>query len=108
MIKFVIMFRDHPPTENFDHAYHDFIALIERMPDLQRRQVLHVIGSPQGKAPYQRGIELYFEDQATLQASLLSPAGQEAGNELARFAVGSFDVYFSEVYEEVGGKTPST
>ena len=37
----------------------------------------------------------------------MSTAGQEAGNELARFAEGSFDVYFSEVYEEGGGQTPT-
>ena len=107
MIKFVIMFRDAPGDESFENAYNDFLALVERMPDIQRRQVIHVIGSPQGKAPYQRGLELYFETQDILQESLMSKAGQEAGNELGRFAEGSFDVYFSEVFEEDGGQTPS-
>jgi len=106
MIKFVVMFRETAIDENFDNAYNDFLALVERMPDIQRRQAIHVIGSPTGNAPYHRGLELYFETQDILKASLMSKAGQEAGNELARFVEGSFDVYFSEVFEENGGSTP--
>ncbi|MGJ3239372.1 MAG: EthD family reductase [Anaerolineae bacterium] len=105
MIKFVIMFREAPHNEAFDNAYNDFLALVERMPNIQRRQALHVLGSPQGDPPYQRGLEIYFTDQETLRASLMSTAGQEAGNELARFTEGSFDVFFSEVFEEQGGQT---
>ncbi len=107
MIKFVVMFRDIE-GEDFDNAYHDFLALVERMPDILRRQAVHVIGSPQGAPPYQRGLEIYFETEDILRASLMSTAGQEAGNELGRFAEGSFDVYFSEVYEEGGGQTPTS
>lgn len=106
MIKFVVMFRQMD-DEDFDNAYHDFLALVERMPDIQRRQAVHVIGSPQGAPPYQRGLEIYFETEEILRAALMSKAGQEAGNELGRFAEGSFDVYFSEVYEEGGGQTPT-
>ena len=105
MIKFVIMFKEAPGDETFENAYNDFLALIERMPDIQRRQAIHVIGSPLGNPPYQRGLEIYFESQDVLRASLMSKAGQEAGNELGRFAEGSFDVYFSEVFEEDGGQT---
>lgn len=107
MIKFVVMFRAAQDEDNFDNAYNDFLALVERMPDITRRQAIHVLGSPQGDAPYHRGLELYFENQENLRASLMSVAGQEAGNELARFEDGSFDVFFSEVYEEVGSSTPS-
>jgi uncharacterized protein (TIGR02118 family) len=107
MIKFVIMFRDTADNEHFDNAYNDFLALVERMPAILRRQAIHVLGSPQGTAPYQRGLEIYFETQDSLRDSLMSTAGQEAGNELARFTEGSFDVYFSEVFEENGGFTPT-
>ena len=107
MIKFVVMFRVVDEGEVFDNAYHDFLALLERMPDVQRRQAIHVIASPQGEPPYQRGIEIYFETEEQLKASLLSKEGQEAGNELSRFAAGSFDIFFSEVYEEIGGSTPT-
>lgn len=107
MIKFVVMFKEFPGDEAFENAYNDFLALIERMPDILRRQAIHVIGSPQGKPPYQRGLEIYFETEAKLRESLMSTAGQEAGIELSRFTEGSFDVYFAEVFEEDGGETPS-
>lgn len=106
MIKFVVMFRRPQNEDNFDNAYNDFLALVERMPNILRRQAVHILGSPQGQAPYHRGLELYYEDEATLRTALMSAEGQEAGNELARFEDGSFDVYFSEVYEEAGGSTP--
>lgn len=107
MIKFVVMFKENHENEAFENAYNDFLALVERMPDIQRRQAIHVMGSPQGKPPYQRGLEIYFETETQLRESLMSTAGQEAGNELGRFTENSFDVYFSEVFEEDGGETPS-
>lgn len=106
MIKFVIMFREPDDMAEFENAYNDFLALVERMPDIKRRQVVHVLGSPMGKAPYHRLLEIYFDTEDILKASLMSKAGQEAGNELARFKEDSFDVQFAEVYEEDGGSTP--
>lgn len=107
MIKFSVMFRKPDDNDNFENAYNDFLALVERMPNIERRQVIHVLGSPQGEAPYHRALELYYADEATLRTALLSKAGQEAGNELGRFAQGSFDVQIAEVYEENGGSTPA-
>jgi len=105
MIKFVVNFRQPNDLEKFDNSYNDFLALLERMPLIQRRQAIHVIGSPQGKAPYHRALEIYFATEADLRESLLSKQGQEAGNELGKFEQGGFDVYFAEVFEEAGGKT---
>jgi uncharacterized protein (TIGR02118 family) len=107
MIKFVVNFRQPDNLERFDNRYNDFLALVERMPLIQRRQAIHVIGSPQGKAPYHRALEIYFATEADLRESLLSKQGQEAGNELAKFEQGGFDVYFAEIFEEAGGKTES-
>lgn len=108
MIKFVVAFRKPQNTDDFENAYNDFLALIERMPHIQRRQVVHVLGSPQGDAPYERLLETYYETEALLREALLSKQGQEAGNELGRFEAGSFDVFFAEVYEEAGGSTRPT
>lgn len=105
MIKFVVNFRSPRDFEKFDNIYNDFLALVERMPLIQRRQAIHVIGSPNGKAPYERALEIYFNTEADLRESLMSKQGQEAGNELGKFEQGSFDVYFAEVFEEAGGKT---
>jgi hypothetical protein len=49
---------------------------------------------------------VYFNEQAQMEESLRSKAGQEAGGELRRFPSGSFEMLFAEVFEEVGGSTP--
>lgn len=105
MFKFMICFRQPGAGAAFENAYNDFLALVERMPEVQRRQVVHITGSPVGEPPYYRILEIYFASQEQMQQSLLSAPGQEAGSELRRFAPGSFDVMLAEVYEEQGGKT---
>ncbi len=107
MIRFSIYFATPANLADFENAYNDFLALVEGMPHLQRRQVGHVIGSPQGEAPYFRSLELYFNTQEELRESLMSTAGQEAGNELARFGIENVTLFFSEIYEESGGSTPT-
>lgn len=106
MIKFVVMFKTPSAPADFEDAYNDFLALVERMPQITRRQVVHVIGSPKGEAPYYRMLEIYFHTQEDMQESLMSPAGQEAGNELRRFDVDTYDILIAAVYEEDGGSTP--
>jgi len=108
MVKFAIQF--HKPTDlpAFETAYNDFLALVERMPNITRRQVNSVLGSPTGETPLYRILEVYFADYSQLDAALKSPTGQEAGAELRRFASGSFVMFFTEVYEEAGGQTPKT
>lgn len=105
MLKFMVLLKGE--GEKFENAYNDFLALVERMPQIHRRQVVHVVASPTGAPVYQRILEIYFAERATLEQALLSPAGQEAGNELnRRFAKGSFDILIAEVFEEDGGATP--
>lgn len=99
MVKFVVAFRTPTNAAAYEERYQDFLALVERMPDIQKRQVVHVLGSPQGAAPYHRILELYFADVAVLQAALLTPAGQEAGQELAKFDPNSVVMHYGEVYE---------
>ncbi|MCB9449819.1 MAG: hypothetical protein H6672_00175 [Anaerolineaceae bacterium] len=111
MIKFMVLFHkgDLLAQSRFESAYNDFLALIERMPNIERRQVVNVLGSPLGAVPYNRILEIYFKDKATLEASLKSPTGQEAGSELSRrFKPGTYETLFAEVYEEAGGSTPPT
>jgi uncharacterized protein (TIGR02118 family) len=108
MVKFFILFLKPAPKDaaDFENRYNDLLALVERMPGIARRQVVDVMGSPLGLAPYHRILEVYFEDMAALEASLRSPAGQEAGAELTRrFPARSFEVMYAEVYEEAGGRT---
>jgi hypothetical protein len=109
MVKFTILFRK--PTaetlDNFENVYQDFLALLERMPHIQRRQANTVLGSPFGESPYYRLLEVYYADYNLLNESMRSPAGQEAGGELRRLPIGGFEMFFADVYEEAGGSTPT-
>jgi len=107
MFKFMLIFRRPQNLRAFENSYNDLLALVERMPDIQRRQVISVVGSPLGQSPYYRILEVYFADKPTMEAALMTPIGQEAGAQISTFAPGSFEMVFAEVYEEDGGNTPS-
>ncbi|MCY4538752.1 MAG: EthD family reductase [Chloroflexi bacterium] len=108
MIKFMIIFDQPEDPENFENVYQDFLALVERMPSILRRQVVHVTGSPQGAPKFYRILELYFESAVTQQDALMSAIGQEAGKELSRLPQGAVQLLFADVYEEEGGSTSLT
>jgi uncharacterized protein (TIGR02118 family) len=105
MIKFMVQFSKPADGARFEDRYNNFLALVERMPSVTRRQVVHVLGSPLGETPLYRILEVYFDDLQAMEASLRSPAGQEAGRELNLFARAEFTMIYAEVYEEHGGRT---
>lgn len=106
MVKFIITFSTPANIGVFEGAYNDLLALVERMPHIERRQVVNVLGSPLGEAPYYRILEIYFESVEQMEASLRSKAGQETGGELGRrFPAGKFAAFYAEVFEEAGGST---
>ena len=92
--------------DSFENIYADFLALVERMPNITRRQVVHVTGSPQGTPPFYRILEIYFESPQQQQEALMSTVGQEAGQELGRLPPGAVQLLFADVYEESGSSTP--
>ena len=106
MIKFMVLFRQPEDVEAFENIYQDFLALVERMPHIQRRQVVHITGSPQGAPEFYRILEIYFESTERQREALMSSIGQEAGQELGRLPSGSFQLLLADVYEEEGGNTP--
>lgn len=105
MLKFMILFSQPDDAERFENVYQDFLALVERMPNILRRQVVHVTGSPQGTPEIYRLLELYFESSEAQNEALLSIAGQEAGKELQRLPTGAYQLLHADVYEEDGGST---
>lgn len=108
MYKFAIHFKKPASQMKFDNSYNDFLHLVERMPHIIRRQVVHITGSPLGASTLYRVLEVYFEDRAQMEAALNSPQGQEAGADLIRnFPADTFEMVFGEVYEEAGGSTPT-
>ena len=106
MVKFIIIFRHPDDAEAFENIYADFLGLVERMPHIQRRQVVHVTGSPLGSPDIYRILELYFESTKAQQDALMSEIGQEAGSELQKLKRGSYELLFADVYEEDGASTP--
>jgi hypothetical protein len=106
MVKFMIQFQRPANAGVFEDAYNAFLAAVERMPLVTRRQVVHVSGTPRGETSLHRILEVYFEDQFRLENALKSPEGQAAGGMLNRFPPGSVEMYFAEVFEEQGGHTP--
>lgn len=105
MVKLSILFHVPIDADAFENRYNDLLALLERLPNITRRQVVNVIGSPTGETKYHRVLELYYDDEDSMRDALMSPAGQEAGGEIFRFPEGSFEVFFADVYEEAGGRT---
>lgn len=104
MYKFMIMFRQPANLETFELRYVELLGLVERMPEIERRQVIDVMGSPTGRSPYYRILEVYFKDRETMEAALLSPVGQEAGEALSKLPQFTFEMIFADVYEESGGR----
>ncbi len=102
----MVMFRQPENAERFESTYQDFLALVERIPRILRRQVVHVTGSPGGAPEYYRILEIYFESLDVQNEALMSDAGQEAGAELYRLPKNSFELLYADVYEEEGGSTP--
>lgn len=107
MVKLTVIFNKPVDPDEFEFVYTAFLALVERMPNIMRRQVNSVLGSPLGAIAFYRVLEVYYDSYERLDESLRSPAGQEAGGELRRLERGSVQMYFAEVFEEAGGSTPS-
>ena len=105
MVKFMILFRNPADVAAFEDRYNAFLALVERIPGITRRQVVGVLASTTGESPYYRVLEIYFDDEAALRGALSSKPGQAAGAQLYGFPRGTFETLVAEVYEEAGGRT---
>jgi uncharacterized protein (TIGR02118 family) len=73
-------------------------ALAKAIPGLRRFEAARGIATPDGSAvPYQRIVELTFEDMSELQARLESDEGQAAVNDIPNFASGGVPIFFAEI-----------
>ncbi len=107
MIKLTILYTEPADKDAFEAFYTENLALLERIPDVIRREVSHVFGAPDGNPAFYRGLELYFESRDTLDTAMQSEAGVEAGQHLMTRAAKLVTLFFAEVYEEAGGFTPN-
>ena len=78
MPKLIVLYPPPADAAIFERRYHLEHApmVLERIPGLKKFVAAQVLGSPAGKAPYQRVAELYFDSTESLQAAMGSPGGQ--------------------------------
>ncbi len=108
MVKFMILFHKPRNIDEFERGYATFLAMIEEIPNITRRQVVHITGSPEGESAYYKVLEIYFDDFPAMQAALNSDAGQRAGAglyEVFKPLKYTFETAFADVYEEAGGQS---
>ncbi|GGL96665.1 EthD family reductase [Deinococcus aerophilus] len=99
MIKLTVLYGNPTDPAAFDEYYHHtHMDLARSIPGLSRVEVAQVIGTPDGSAPaHYRIAELYFEDMASFQAAMGSPAGQATASDIPKFATGGATVLISEI-----------
>jgi uncharacterized protein (TIGR02118 family) len=78
MPKLIVLYPPPADVSTFEQRYHSEHApmVIEKIPGLKKFVAAQVLGTPVGKAPYQRVAELYFDSMEALQAAMASPGGQ--------------------------------
>jgi uncharacterized protein (TIGR02118 family) len=100
MVKLTILYRTPVNETAFDDRYIKNLALMEKMPGIVRMQANMVLGSPSGKSPYSRVLELYFDSMEALDRALTSQEGRAAGLDLIQFAGHGVEMIFADVYED--------
>lgn len=106
MTRLVMLFRQAEGPA-FELRYARNLDLLRQMPGVVRVQTARVTGGPAGRAPYQRVVEVIFEDGAALAHALNSPEGVTAGKDLMAFAAAQVEIFFAEE-EAAAGTTPLT
>lgn len=76
-VKLVVLYTQPDDADGFDEHYLGVHGpLVEKIPGLQRFEGARIVAAPDGgEQPYFRIAELYFSDQAALEAALGSAEG---------------------------------
>jgi uncharacterized protein (TIGR02118 family) len=92
-VKLTVVYTKPDDADAFDkHYFGVHVPLVDKLPGLQRVEVAKISGGPMGSpSPYHLMAELYFADEAALNAALGSPEGAETGKDFGAIAPsGSF------------------
>ena len=78
MPKLIVLYPPPSDVAVFERRYRSEHApmVLEKIPGLRKFLAAQVLGTPAGKAPYQRVAELYFDTMESLQAAMASSGGQ--------------------------------
>ena len=104
MVKLVILIRNTVADGDFERRYRHNLDLLRRMPGVQRVQSGDVFGSPAGKAPYVRMVEVHFASRSALDAALKSPEGVAAGKDLIGYTGAAVEMFFTEEQTQAANK----
>lgn len=104
MVKLVLLFRHPANKPGFEIRYTRNLALLKKMPGIQRIQVGAVVGGPAGETPFYRVLELAFPTFDMLDAALTSPEGVAAGKDLMEYAGDVVELLFVEASDELTDK----
>ena len=98
MVKLVVAYGHPEDPAAFDQHYAGtHIPLARKIPNLRRFEAGKVLGTADGSAaPYYFIAELWFDTPDDLQASLQSPEGRAAADDVGTFASGGATLMIAE------------
>ena len=98
MVKLVALYKKPDNPSDFDRQYFEtHLPLAMKMPGVIRGEVARVVGAPAGEPPFHLIAELYFNDMASLNASMASAEGKAAAKNIMSFAAKYVTMFFAEV-----------
>ncbi len=99
MVKLIVGYGTPEDPAAFDaHYASQHAPLAQKIPNLRRFEAGKVLGTPDGTpAPFYFIAELWFADADELQASMGSPEGQAAADDIPNFASGGATLMIADV-----------
>ncbi len=98
MVKLTVLFGYPEDPEAFEEYYaNQHLPLAAKIPNVQRFESGRVRAVDNGKPPYHRIAELWFESAERMGEALSSPEGEAATVDLPNFATGGATFFVSEV-----------
>lgn len=87
MVKLIVLYSKPEDPAAFDKHYAEVHGpLAKKMPGLKKFELGRVTGSPMGEPRYYLTAELYFDDEAALNAAFASPEGKASAKDVMGFA----------------------
>lgn len=98
-IKLVVLYTQPDDADGFEEHYLGVHApLVEKIPGLARFEGARIVAAPDGgEQTYFRIAELYFSDQAALQAALGSQEGQATSADFQQIAPAGSRMFIAAV-----------
>ena len=98
MIKFMVLYGHPADARRFEEYYPAHLAIAAKMKGVTRMELTKFLPGADGARPaFYRMAELYFAAPEQMQATLASPEGQAAVQDLQNFATGGVTVLAGSV-----------